>query len=166
MVQLETEKHVGTGVEEICSQFEVLGPVVAEGSVLVPVGAVVALSSSVVTFKSAGAVEVLVTPLQEGSENVFALELMSSAYGAEEPLAHVSPWLTVGSVEEVICSLCEFVFSSVLFLASVIHVDSCGLGRTVSVIAAIVTESVGPGVKAGPIIMVPELEATGSTFEV
>lgn len=93
VAQVETETQAGTGVEVMCSQFEVIGPVVVVGSVPVVVGPVVKVRDPVVALKGVQAMEVLSLVVQAVTVNVSAAEVIDPAFELENPLAHVGPSL-------------------------------------------------------------------------
>lgn len=82
MAQVETEKQVGTGVEVVCSQIEVTGPVVVV-VVVDSVPVVVGPGVFAVALIGVEAMEVLSVAVQAGTVNVSAVE--------GNPLAHVGP---------------------------------------------------------------------------
>lgn len=135
MAQVGTGKQVGTRVEVMCSQLEVIGPVVEVDSVPVVVGPVV----KVVALIGVEAMEVLSLVVQAVTVNVSAVEVMGPACEL------AIPWLKAVSVDEVKCSV-------VIFFASVIHV---GPGGLVSEVTVSVRGSIGPVVKVGPSVTDP-----------
>lgn len=135
MAQVETEEEVGTGIEVMCSQFEVIGPVVVEvDCVPVVAGPVVETRDPVVALTGVTATEVLSLV----TVNVSAVELRGPA----------SPLLETGCVDEVRRSVVESVFFAILSVASVIHEGPVGLVDRKSEVTVSVAESIGPVVKA------------------
>lgn len=159
MAQVETERQVGTGVEVICSQLEVTGPVVDVESVPAVAGPVVNVRGPVVVLIAVESVEVLSLVVQAVTVKVSADEVTGPAFEAEIPLKS-------GSVDEVKSSVIKLVFFAILSVASVIHVGSDELVGLVSEVIVSVVESIGPVVKVGPCVMDPVLEATDSAVEV
>lgn len=164
VVQVEKEKQVGTGVEVICSQFGIRGPVEEVGSVPVVVGPVVKVRGPVVALIGVEAMEVLSLVVQAVTVNV--VEALGAVYEVANPLAHESPWSKKGSVDEVRSSVVKLVFFAIQSVASVIHVCSGGLAGLASEVIGSAVESIGPVVKVGPNVMDPELVATDSVLEV
>lgn len=138
MAQVETETQVGIGVEVMCSQFEVIGPVEEVDSV------------------PSEAKKVLSLVVQAVTVNVSAVEVI----GPEYELAHVSPWLKTGPVDEVRCSVVKLVFFAILSVASEINVGPGGLVGLVSEVMVSVAEW-----GLGPWVTGPEVQATDSVFE-
>lgn len=165
VAQVETEKQVGTGAEVMCSQFEVVGPVVEVDSVPVVVGPVVTVRGPVVALIGVESMEVLSLVGQAVTVYVSAFEVIGPAYELANPLAHVSPSLKTGSVDEVRCSAVKLVFFAILSVASVIHVVPVGLVGLVSEVIVSAVESIGPVVKVGPSARDPVVEATDSVLE-
>lgn len=159
MAQVETERQEGTGVEVICSQFEVTGPVVEVESVPVVAGPVVNVRDPVVALIAVESVEVLSLVVQAVTVKVSAIEATGPAFEVEIPLK-------TGSVDEVKCSVIKLLFFAILSVASVTYVGSDGLVGLVSEVIVSVVESIGPLVKVGPCRMDPVLEATDSAVAV
>lgn len=145
MAQEETEKQVVSGGEVTCSQTGAIGPVVEVDSVPVAVGPVVNIRVSVV-----------------------AVNVIVSVYELDDPLVHVGLPLKTGSVDEVSCSVVEFVFFAILSVASAIHVGPAGLVGHVPEVKVCEVESIGPVVKEGPCVQVmdPVVEAPDPTLEI
>ena len=148
VAQVETEKQVGTGVEVICSQSEVRGPVEVD-SVPVFAGPEVTVRGSAVALIGLEAMEVL----SFATVNVSAVEV-------------IGPRLKTSSVDEVRCSVVKSAFFAILSAACVIHVGPSGLVGLASEVVVSVIESTGPVVKVGTSAMDPVLEATDSVLEV
>lgn len=159
VAQVETEKHLSTGVEVMCSQFEVIGPVVVLDSLPVVVGPVVKVRGPAVPLTGVEAMEVLSPVMQEVTVNVSVVEVIGPACELANPLAHVGPWLKTGSVDEVRRSVVKSVFFAIL---SVAPVGPGGLVGLVSEVIVSVVESVDSVVKVGPSVMDPVVEATDS----
>ena len=146
VAQVETEKQVGTGVEVICSQSEVRGPVEVDS---VPVFAGPEVRGPAVALIGVEAMEVL----SFATVNVSAVEV-------------IGPRLKTSSVDEVRCSVVKSAFFAILSAACVIHVGPSGLVGLASEVVVSVIESTGPVVKVGTSAMDPVLEATDSVLEV
>lgn len=145
MAEVETDKQVVTGGEVMCSQIGDIGPVVEVDSIPVVVGPVVNVRVSVV-----------------------AVTVNVSAYELDDPLIHVGPLLKVDSMDEVSCSVVEFVFFAILSVASAIHAGPAGLVGHVPEVKVCEVESVGPVVKEGPCVQVmdPVVEAPDPMLEI
>lgn len=143
MAQVETEEEVGTGVEAMCSQFEVVGPVVEVDCVPVVVGPGVEARGPVVALTGVTAAEALSLV----TVNVSAVEVRGPAHDLASSL------LETDSVGEVRRSVVESVFFAVLSVASVIHEGPVGLVDCKSEVTVIVAESRGPVVKAADAVL-------------
>lgn len=149
------KRQVGSGVEEMCSQFEVTGPVVKEGSVPVGIGPVVEIIGCVVELTGTEAREVASLVEQ-------AVTLDGSSYRLEGHSVCVDPEEMLSSVGEVRGSVVEMVFFAILAVPSVAHIGLTVLACLVSEVR-LVAESVGPVVRVGPGVQVkdPVVETGG-----
>lgn len=115
VAQEDTEKQVGTGAEVICSQIEVICPVVEMASVPVVVGPVVKVRSPAVALIAVESIEVV------QAVTVSAVEVTGPAHEL------ATPRLKTGSVDEVCCSVMKLDFFVPVSVASVIHAGPGGL---------------------------------------
>lgn len=120
MAQVATP--VGTGVEVMRSQFEVIAPVVAVESVPGVAGHAVRVSGLAVALIGVEAMAGLSIAVQAGTVNVSAVE--------GNPLTHVGPELKTDSVDEARRPAVTSVFAETL---SVIHVGPGGLVSEVAI---------------------------------
>lgn len=165
VAEVETEKQVGTGVVVMCSECEVIGPVVVLNSILVVIGPGVRVGGSVDAFKGVEATEVFSLVVQAVTVKVSVSEVIGPAYELANPMAHVDPGLKTGSVDEVRGSVRKLVFFAILSEASVIHVGSGRLVDLVSEVVVTVEESTSPVVRVGPSVMDPVVEAPDSVLQ-
>lgn len=155
VAQVETEKPVGIGMEVMCSQFEVIGPVVEVDSVQVVVGPVLEARGPVVALIRVETTEELSLVVQAVTVNVSVVEVIGPACEL------AGPWLKMGSVDEVRCSVVESVFFAILTVSSVIRVGPVGLVGLASEVTVSVVESIGPVVKAtDPVLDIRESTLT------
>lgn len=91
VAQVETEKQVGTGVEVICSPFEVIGPMEEVDSVPVFVDPVVKVRVPVAALIGVQATDVLSLVVQAVTVNVSAVEVICPAFERENSLVHLRP---------------------------------------------------------------------------
>lgn len=164
VAEVETEKQVATGVAVMCSECEVIGPVVVVDSILVVAGPGVKVRGPVVALKGVEATEVLSLVVQAVTVKVSAVEVIGPAYELANPGVHMDPWLKTGSVDEVRGSVVKSVFFAMLPEASVIHIGSGRLVGLVSEVIVTVEESTGPVVTVGPSVMDLVEEATASVL--
>lgn len=88
---METEKQLGTGVEVICSQFEVIGSVEEVDSVPVFKDPVVKVRGPVAALLGVQAMEVLSFAVQGCTVNISAVEVRCPAFELENSLVHLRP---------------------------------------------------------------------------
>ncbi|TNN60801.1 hypothetical protein EYF80_028971 [Liparis tanakae] len=153
VAQLETEKQVGSGVEDTCSQLGVTGPVVVLDSVPVAVGPEGTGRGFAAALIGGEATGVLGVAVQAGTVNVSAVE--------GDTLVHGGPEMKTGSVHEVRCPVVRLVCVDILHVASVTH---AGPGGLVSDVKVSVAESIGPVAEVGPCAKHPVVEATTSAL--
>lgn len=163
VAQVESEKQVVAGVEVMCSHCEDVGPEVV--SVPVFVGTVVKVGDPVVALTGVEATELL-NLIIAVDVNVSAAEVTGPEVA--DPLTHVGPECKTGSVDEVSCSVVEFVFFAILSVDSVILVGPLGLVGHVPEVKVCEVESIGSVVKAGPCVPVMDsvLEAPDPVLEI